>query len=201
MGVRNEPRGAADLQTILIERPKKTTVLCDFDFDGKTLEQLQPKWIVIKGKYAVADGVLLGKEIPADKHVSTAGMDLPVGKRALIYYDVELHKAGNVIVTINGKGRGHICRAVLTRKFLRVQSDNKGGAVREDRKHTVESNQKLKVLLELHDGTLSARLLNIGDQKPITLTNDFIDHPIDNVRWAVAKGPTKIDNVCVVRLD
>jgi hypothetical protein len=190
-----------ELETVLKERKEKTSVLSDLDFEGKTFEQLLPKWKIHKGKYEVVDGVLRGQEIEADKHVSTAGMDLAVGKRALIYYEVELHKAGNVIVTINGKGRGHVCRAVITRGFLRVQSDNKGGAVKEERKHKIASDQKLKVLLELNNGTLSARLLNHGNGKALSLTNDFIDHPIDNVRWAVAKGPAKIDNVCVVRLN
>jgi hypothetical protein len=76
-----------EFQKVLKQRQangETTKVLCDFDFEGATLDALQPKWTVIKGTYSVVDGVLHGEEIPADKHVSTAGMDLAIGKRALI---------------------------------------------------------------------------------------------------------------------
>ena len=73
------------------------TVLCDLDFEGVTFDKLQPKWIVYKGNYQVVNGVLHGEELPADKHVATAGMDLPLGNHAVAYFEVELHKAGNTI--------------------------------------------------------------------------------------------------------
>lgn len=179
---------------------QKAKVLCDLDFEAVSFEKLQPKWIVYKGKYEVVDGVLLGKEVAADKHVSTAGMNLPIGHHALAYFEVELHKAANVIITLNGKGRGHVCRAVITRSFIRVQSDNRPKAVNVTRRMKLKPNQKLKVLLELQNDTLSLRLLNASGSKPLVLKNDFINHPIDNIRWAVANGPAKIDEICVVRL-
>jgi hypothetical protein len=181
-------------------RGQTATVLCDFDFEGRSFEKLQPKWIVYKGSYQVVDGLLQGEELSDDKHVATAGMDLPIGQHGMAYFEVELHKATNVIVTLNGKGRGHVCRAVITRNFIRVQSDNKTGPVHETRKLKVKSDQTLKILIELHNDTLSLSLLDAGDSKPLVLKNDFIAHPIDNIRWAVAKGPAKLDHICVASL-
>ena len=66
------------------------TVLCDLDFDGISFDDLRPKWVVHKGKYAVVNGVLHGEELPSDKHLATAGMDLPLGQHALAYFEVEL---------------------------------------------------------------------------------------------------------------
>ena len=58
----------------------------------------------------------------------------------------------------------------------------------------------VKGLIRLNKDTLSLQLLNVKDSKLITLKNDFINHPIDNIRWAVSKGPAKIDNITVVKL-
>lgn len=177
-----------------------TEVLCHFDFESGQLEALEPKWAVLKGQYEVESGVLHGLELPADSHVATAGMDLPLGHHAVAYFEVELHEAGNVIVTLNGKGRGHVCRVVISPKLIAVQSDNKPKAVNVSRPMDLEKDETLKVVVELHNDTLSLTLLNAGDSEPLTLKDDFINHPIDNIRWAVAKGPAKIDEITVARV-
>jgi hypothetical protein len=177
-----------------------TEVLCDFDFKSGPLESLDPKWTVLKGHYEVDDGVLLGTELTEDHHVATAGLDLPLGHHAFAYFEVELHEAGNVIVTINGKGRGHVCRAVISPKFIAVQSDNKPKAVAVKQALEIETDETLEVLVELHNDTLTLTLLNVRGSEPITIQNDFIHHPIDNIRWAVARGPVKIDEITVARV-
>ncbi|EDM27067.1 hypothetical protein LNTAR_07479 [Lentisphaera araneosa HTCC2155] len=57
----------------------KVAILCDFDFENTTYEQLSPKWVPIKGQYDILDGKLEGRELAEDKHVSTSGMDLDIG--------------------------------------------------------------------------------------------------------------------------
>jgi len=177
-------------------------ILCDFDFENTSFEQLKPTWIPIKGEYKVVNGKLEGRELPDDKHVSTSGMDLKIGNKALVYFEVELHKAKNVIVTLNGKGkgRGHICRVVITQNFLRVQSDSKPKAVNETRKQKHKASQTYKILIELNHDTLSARVLNGKNSEPLTIKQEYINWPIDNIRWAVSKGPARIDQLCVAKL-
>mgnify|MGYP003634336151 CR=1 FL=1 len=177
-----------------------TELLCDFDFKDGPLEALEPKLNVLKGHYEVDDGVLLGKELAEDHHAATAGLDLPLGHHAFAYFEVELHEAGNIIVTINGKGRGHVCRAVISSKFIAVQSDNKPKAVAVKQALEIESDETLEVLVELHNDTLTLTLLNVRGSEPITIQNEFINHPIDNIRWAIAKGPARIDEITVARV-
>ena len=121
-------------------------VLCDFDFKSGSLEELEPKWTVLKGHYEVDDDVLLGTEKEEDHHVATAGLDLPLGHHAFAYFELELHEAGNVIVTINGKGRGHVCRAVISPKFVAVQSDNKPKPVAVKQPLDLDPDDTLEVL-------------------------------------------------------
>lgn len=177
-----------------------TEVLADFDFKEGPLEDLEPKWDIINGHYEVDGGVLLGTEKEEDHHVSTAGLDLPLGHHAFAYFELELHEAKNVIVTINGKGRGHVCRALISPKFIAVQSDNKPKPVAVKQPLDIELDETLEVLIELHNDTLTLTLLNVRGAEPITVQNEFIQHPIDNIRWAVAKGPAKIDEIAVVRV-
>ncbi|MDD7985080.1 hypothetical protein PQO01_08980 [Lentisphaera marina] len=192
-----------ELQTELDKRSdEKFDILCDFDFENTTYEKLSPKWIPIKGKYEVLEGKLEGRELAEDKHVSTSGMDLDIGHSALVYFEVQLHQAKNVIVTLNGKGpgKGHICRVVLTPNFLRVQSDCKPKAVYETRKQKYSIDKYYKILLELNHDQLTARVLNAENSEPLSIKHDYINWPIDNIRWAVGKGPARIDNLTVVKL-
>lgn len=179
-------------------KQEQLKVLCDLDFEQTTFETLQPKWIVYKGEYEVTEGHLLGRELEEDHHVATSGMNLKIGHHGLAYFELELHKAKNVIVTLNGKGRGHVCRAVISPSFIRVQSDNKDKPVNVTKKYKLKPDQKVKVVLELKGDQLSMTLLGSQPSEALTLKNGFIDHPIDNLRWAVAKGPAKIDNICVL---
>jgi hypothetical protein len=178
----------------------KFDILCDFDFENTTYEKLSPKWIPIKGKYEVLKGKLEGRELVEDKHVSTSGMDLDIGHSAVVYFEVQLHQANNVIVTLNGKGKGHICRVILTPNFLKVQSDCKPKGVYEIRKQKHLIDKYYKVLLELNHDQLTARVLNAENSVPLSIKHDYINWPIDNIRWAVSKGPARIDNLCVLKL-
>jgi len=191
-----------ELQEELNKRGLEYEILCDFDFENTTYEDLKPRWVPIKGKYQVVDGKLEGQQIAEENHVSTSGMDLNIGKHALIYFEVQLHQAKNVIVTLNGKGKGkgHICRLVFNKTFLRVQSDSKPTPVYKTRqqKHSIKKNYK--VLIELKDNKLTVRVLNGNNPAPFSIKNDYINWPIDNIRWAVAKGPAKIDQICVAKL-
>jgi len=173
--------------------------LCDINFNQITFEELNPPWIVYKGEYKVLNNALTGFELASDHHVATSGMNLNLKHQGFIYFELKLQDASNIIVTLNGKGRGHVCRAVLSKKFIRVQSDNKGKAVNITQPLKLKSDQLYKVLIKLDHDTLSLNILNAEQKETLTLQNNFIHHPIDNIRWAVAKGPAIIDNIFVTR--
>ncbi len=174
-------------------------ILAELDFENESLSDVLPRWSVVQGHYEIVDGALHGRELAEDHHVATAGMDLALRHHALVSFELQLHEAANTIVTLNGKGRGHVARIVLSPSFIRVQSDNKSGRVAVDRKVKLKRDKVVRVLIELHDDTLSVTLPDEGDE-PLSVTDEFIKYPIDNVCWAVAKGPAKIDKVVVARI-
>ncbi len=185
----------------LAKQGVQSEILCDFDFENISYEQLVPKWKTIKGDYRVAEGHLEGIELPEEKHVSTAGMELNIGKKAMIYYKVKLNKAKSVIVTLSGKGRGHICRMTISNGLIRVQSDCKPKPFHKSIKKTNSKQSTYEILIKLDKGKMTASVMKGKRSEQLSIEHEYIDWPIDNIRWAVMGGPAEIDDICVVRLD
>lgn len=80
-------------------------------------------WKVAKGKWEIADGVLHGEEVAADKHPAVTRHAASF-KDAVIQYDFKLDGAKVTTLSIND-AKEHLCRVVINSTGFTVQKDDR----------------------------------------------------------------------------
>jgi hypothetical protein len=83
---------------------------------------LAKEWKAAKGKWTVADGVLTGAEIPAEKHGAVVRTTLQL-QNIVIAYDVKLDGAKSSTLTVNAP-KEHLARISITPKNFSVRRDD-----------------------------------------------------------------------------
>ena len=90
--------------------------------DSFTGTALGSQWKAAKGKWEVADGVLRGSELAADKHGAVIRTSLKL-QNLVIAFDVKLDGAKLVSLSINGP-KDHLARIRIAPNLFAVQRDD-----------------------------------------------------------------------------
>ena len=84
-------------------------------------EQTGDAWQVAKGSWTIANGALVGKEVPADKHAAVATIG-GSHRNSVIRFRFQLNGARQFALSLN-KQRGHLFRVVVTEHGLTLSLD------------------------------------------------------------------------------
>lgn len=186
----------ADLKPGLtkLEKPTQTET-----FDGKKLGK---QWTANKGEWQIEEGVLVGKELPADKHAAVLTWKLPHQDSAL-RCSFQLKDAQFFHLSLNHP-KGHLFRVMIDKRgmVLRTDKDKKDPKskpiVLAQAKKSLDPNKWYTLQLEMQGDKVVAQLdngLKVEGQHP-SLKNKKTGYRF------VLKGDTLlIDDVSAWNLD
>ncbi len=129
-------------------------------------------WKAAKGKWEVADGVLHGSELTADKHGAVIRTALKL-QNIVVAFDVKLDGAKMVSLSINGP-KDHLARIRIAPNLFAVQRDD------QDHDGPDKAVVFLNKPVELAPGTWHTVVLEmVGDKMVGTLDGKITGHGSD----------------------
>ena len=100
----------------ILAKPGKTLLEQNFDHGG-----FDKLWSMPKGDWQITDGMIVGKEKPADKHAGVLSLGLP-NHDSILQFSLKLDGAAGFDISYNHP-KGHLFRVVITKDGLTIRKD------------------------------------------------------------------------------